>query len=214
VALPVLDYWWLRQVWKIALWCRYLFFVAGLPLALVASHPDRTGGLGFLSNVQTRFGLVILAYGLSNVASTVGYKLGVEGAPFTQTTVWFPLVAFVIGAPVLFTAPLFMFTGQLYWAKRKALARIDGLASERARTFEREWVGGHAAPSLDPEVTAWSHLGGLFAHIQAMRVVPFDLRSFAELMANTLGALLPLLAYLKLPDPLLKVIEGGSKFLR
>ena len=44
-----------------------------------------------------------------------------------------------------------------------------------------------------------------------MRIVPFGLRSFAELLGRTLGALVPLLGYLNLPEPLLNVIEHSSK---
>lgn len=32
-----------------------------LSLNLVASHPDRTGGIGFLTEAQTKYGWVILA---------------------------------------------------------------------------------------------------------------------------------------------------------
>ena len=71
VALPLLNYWWLRWIWKIILWSWYLFRLSRFHLRLVASHPDRTGGIAFLSDVQTRFGLVILAYGVTNVASTI-----------------------------------------------------------------------------------------------------------------------------------------------
>lgn len=81
VALPIQTYWWVRWVWKIALWYRYLREVSRFRLALVASHPDRTGGIGFLSEVQAKFAIVILAYGVSNVAATVGYKIAVENAP-------------------------------------------------------------------------------------------------------------------------------------
>jgi len=47
-----------------------------------------------------------------------------------------------------------------------------------------------------------------------MRIVPFDLRSFAELVGQTLGALVPLLGYLHLPAPILGILEHGSKTIR
>ena len=68
IALPLLNYWWLRWIWKIGLWSWYLFRLSRFRLRLVAADPDRTGGIGFVSDVQTRFGLVILAYGVTNVA--------------------------------------------------------------------------------------------------------------------------------------------------
>jgi hypothetical protein len=61
--------------------------------------------------------------------------------------------------------------------------------------------------------TVNSRRGGdtAFEHIEKMRIVPFDLRSFAELLGRTLGALVPLLGYLDLPESLLNVIEHSSK---
>lgn len=45
VALPIQIYWWVRWVWKIGLWYWYLSRVSKYKLVLVASHPDRTGGI-------------------------------------------------------------------------------------------------------------------------------------------------------------------------
>jgi hypothetical protein len=70
---PLTTYWWLRWSWKIGIWSWYLYRLSRLRLNLVASHPDKTGGIGFLSDAQTKFGIVILAYGFSNVAPTIGY---------------------------------------------------------------------------------------------------------------------------------------------
>ena len=103
LPFPLLNYWWLRWIWKIILWSYYLFRMSRFRLRLLASHPDRTGGIGFLSDVQTRFGLVILAYGITNVASTIAYKMAFEGATLGDHSVWGPLVGFVISAPLLFT---------------------------------------------------------------------------------------------------------------
>lgn len=99
------------------MWSWYLYRLSRLRLNLVASHPDKTGGIGFLSDAQTKFGIVILAYGISNVAPTIGYKLALEGATMSVVAVWGIAVGFVIGAPLLFTLPLFIFTAQLYQAK-------------------------------------------------------------------------------------------------
>jgi len=44
-----------------------------------------------------------------------------------------------------------------------------------------------------------------------MRIVPFDLRSLAELLAQTLGSRVALLGYLNLPEPVLNFLEHGSQ---
>ena len=217
VALPLLNYWWLRWIWKIILWSWYLFRLSRFHLRLVASHPDRTGGIGFLSDVQTRFGLVILAYGVTNVASTIAYKMAFEGAVLTDYSVWGPLVGFIIGAPLLFTIPLFMFTKQLHRAKKRALERYHKRAIERAVAFEQKWLDPRSHGTDDTageaELTGLSNLNAVYDHIRKMRVVPFDARSFLELTMQTVGSLLPILPYLGIPEPNLKMLESLYKAL-
>ena len=217
VALPLLNYWWLRWIWKIILWSYYLFRLSRFRLRLLASHPDRTGGIGFLSDVQTRFGLVILAYGITNVASTIAYKMAFEGATLGDHSVWGPLVGFVISAPLLFTIPLFMFTKQLHRAKKRAEERYNRRAIERAIGFEQKWLdprshGKHDA-AAEAELTGLSNLNAVYDHIRRMRVVPFDARSFLELTMQTVGSLLPILPYLGIPEPNLKMLENLYKAL-
>lgn len=215
---PLTTYWWLRWSWKIGIWSWYLYRQSRLRLNLVASHPDKTGGIGFLSDAQTKFGIVILAYGFSNVAPTIGYKLAFEGATMSVVSVWGYAASFVIGAPLLFTIPLFMFTAQLYQAKSRAMELFQERSMERALAFEQKWL--KACSSGSYELMSGSDLAGLNAlnqvydHIHAMRVVPFDLRSFSELVGSALGPMVPLLPYLvDLPEPWLRAIEEGKKLL-
>ena len=213
VTLPILNYWWLRWIWKIALWSWFLYRMSRVPLILVPTHPDATGGIGFVSDVQTKFGLAILAFGISNIASTVGYELSIEHAPWSLHTVWGPLVFFVIGAPLVFTLPLFMFTKQLYRVKKRAREELYERMGDRARIFEDRWRKVEPSVSFNAELLQWHQLRTLYEHVEKMRIVPFDLRSFAELLVQTLGALVPLLGYLNLPEPVLNVLEHGTKML-
>ena len=104
---------------KIGIWIR-ISITFRLPLNLVTSHPDKPAG-SVSHDAQAKFGLVILAYGISYVAPTIGYKLAFEGATMSVLSVWGYAAGFVIGAPLLFTIPLFMFTRQLYHAKAHAM---------------------------------------------------------------------------------------------
>jgi hypothetical protein len=162
---------------------------------------------------------VILAYGVSYVAPTILYKLKFEGATILVLSVWGYGASFVVGAPLLFTLPLFMFTKQLYQAKVRALEAFQERSMERAKAFEDKWL--KACSSGNYELMSGSDLAGLdalnrvYGHIHKMRVVPFDLRSFSELVGSALGPMVPLLPYIvDLPEPWLKAIEEGKKLLR
>lgn len=216
---PLTTYWWLRWSWKIGIWSWYLYRLSRLRLNLVASHPDKTGGIGFLSDVQTKFGLVILAYGISYVAPTIGYKLAFEGATMAVFSVWGYAVSFVIGAPLLFTIPLFMFTTQLYHTKTHAMKMFQERSMARALAFEEKWLktcsSGNYELMSSNDVTGLKALNLVYDHIHAMRVVPFDLRSFSELVGAALGPMVPLLPYLVgLPEPWFRALVEGKKLLR
>jgi len=205
VALPVLNYWWLRLAWKICIWTRYLYRISRLHLQLVASHPDQMGGIGFVGEVQAKFALVIFAYGISNVAAPVAYKVSLEGSPLFVAPVWGPMVGFILGAPALFLFPLFMFTKQLFRTKRKMLARYREQSTRHARAFEARWIDQHAHDDsvIDvDELTRINHVAIVFDRIERMRVVPFDWHSALQLIGSTLGSVATALPLLKVEGPL------------
>ncbi len=217
IALPVLNYTWLRFVWKILLWTYYLNRVSRLSLQLHPTHPDLVGGIGFISNTQAHFALFILAYGISNIAATVGYEITVLHYDFSTTPVWGPVVGFTIGAPLLFTLPLFMFTKQLYRSKRRALAAYRQRVTEHSRAVEMRWLSGtrdaSSAPDEIRDLTELSTLGTMFNRIESMRVVPFDLVSFAQLAGSSLGSLATLLPILHVSGNVTGVFDALSKLL-
>ena len=205
VALPVLNYWWLRFAWKIAIWTRYLYRMSRLHLVLVASHPDRTGGIGFISDVQAKFALVIFAYGISNVAAVITYKVAIEHASVLLPPVWGPVVGFIVGAPALFTVPLFMFTKQLFRTKWRTLALFRQQAQRYAVEYESRWLSGATANTDRAELTevvSLNSMASLFERLESMRVVPFDLRSGAEILASTLGSVATALPLIRIGVPL------------
>lgn len=218
VALPIQIYWWVRWVWKIALWYWYLAQVSRLRLVLVASHPDHTGGIAFLSEVQAKFSLVILAYGISNVVATVGYKLAVEHAPVTLPPVWGPVLGFIVLAPILFLAPLLLFTKQLHRTKKRAIALFRAKAMTAALTVETAWLKTDTDQTQEAvarqELAQLNLLTAFHERIHGMRVVPFDIRSAGELIGSAVGPMLPLLPYfVTLPEPWQKILEAITKWL-
>jgi hypothetical protein len=203
VALPALNYIWLRLAWKIVIWTYYLYRMSRFRLHLVASHPDLTGGIGFVSDVQARWAIVIFAYGISNVAAVIAYKVGIEKASLAVMPVWAPAVLFVLIAPSLFTLPLLMFTKQLFRAKRRALSAYREHARRHAVEFEARWFSARTLERAHfTDVMDLNNLATVFNRMQQMRVVPFDLRSFGQLMASTLGSIATALPILRLEGTL------------
>jgi hypothetical protein len=217
IALPLLNYTWLRFIWKILLWIFYLWKISKMRLDLHPTHADMTGGIGFISAAQSRFAIFILAYGISNVAATVGYEITILHYNLFTLPVWGPLLGFSIGAPLLFLLPLFMFTGQLYRSKQRALAVYRQRVTEHSRQVERRWTGhergGQSAPDEIRELTELNTLGGMFTRIENMRVIPFDMRSFGQLMASSFGSLATLLPILHVNGKITGIFDAIGKIL-
>jgi hypothetical protein len=212
VGIPIFNFWWLRSIWKIVLWCIYLFKVSRFKLRLIASHPDMTGGLAFLSQTQASFAIVIFAFGLGIIAPLIAYKLEVEGAAFESYAVAGPLFSFIFGAPIFFSLPLLFFTKQLALVKKTAVAAYHDRARDAAIHFEERWLA--SCKDRDCDVLLGTYLSGMnnlhtaYNHIKTMRVVPFDIKSFLQLSASTVGSLLPIIPKLMTVSPAaIKVIE-------
>ncbi len=217
IAIPLMNYTWLRLMWKIFLWIYYLQRLSRTRLDLHPTHVDLTGGIGFISRTQGQFAIFILAYGISNVAATVGYEIVILHYDLGKLPVWGPLAAFVVGAPLLFTLPLLMFTRQLYRSKRRALAIFRQRVTEHSRKIEARWLSAPTSPDSAAEeiryLTELTTLGNMFTRIEDMRVVPFDLRSFMQLGGSSLGSIATLLPILHISGNFQGYLESASKFL-
>ncbi|MEO7041256.1 MAG: hypothetical protein ABI035_03240 [Gemmatimonadaceae bacterium] len=217
VALPILNYWWLRIAWKIIIWTRYLYGMSRLKLVLVASHPDSTGGIGFISEVQSTFAVIIFAYGISNVAAVIAYKVAIEHAPLSLMPVWAPALGFIVCAPLLFTLPLLMFTKQLSRTKHRAVALCRAQLLRRTQAFETRSLNEDLSVGAGSD-SAWlasmNNLNGIFERIEQMRVVPFDFKSATQLLASTIGSVATALPLLKFQGPLKEWLELLSSVMR
>ena len=217
IAIPLMNYTWLRLIWKIVLWIYYLQRVSRTRLDLHPTHVDLTGGIGFISRTQGQFAIFILAYGISNVAATVGYEVAILHYDLGRLPVWGPLAAFAVGAPLLFTLPLLMFTRQLYRSKRRALIIFRHRVTDHSRKIETAWLSETQSSETAAEeiryLTELTTLGSMFTRIQSMHIVPFDLRSFLQLIGSSLGSIATLLPILHISGNFQGVLESVSKFV-
>src|SRR6185503_12017426 len=60
-TLPLTQFLLLRWYYRLFIWTRFLWQVSRIQLRLVPTHPDRIGGLGFLSSATAAFSTLALA---------------------------------------------------------------------------------------------------------------------------------------------------------
>src|SRR5512139_391271 len=63
VSLPIFQFLLLRWYFRLFVWTRFLWQVSRIELNLVPTHPDRTGGLGFLAGTAYAFMPLLVAHG-------------------------------------------------------------------------------------------------------------------------------------------------------
>lgn len=204
ISIPITQFILLRWYLRFFIWFRFLWRVSRMNLHIVATHPDRCGGLAFLGKSAYAFGPILFAQGAmlaALVADRVLYK-GENLVSFKLQIGGF--VAFLVFAVL---GPLLMFTPAMARAKRKGLAEYGQLAQCYVDGFERKWVLGSPAPSEEllgaSDIQSLADLGNSYAMVRDMRAVPFGLEDISRLAAATAAPMLPLLLTIFSPEEIL-----------
>lgn len=189
VSIPVFQFLLLRWYFRIFIWIRFLWQIARMPLALIPTHPDRAGGLGFLGGSAAAFVPLILAQS-ALVAGVIANRIFHEGASLLAFK---PEIAAIV-AFILLTifAPLCAFAPKLAQAKRLGMLEYGNLACRYVREFDYKWLRAASLPAEplvgNADIQSLADLAGSFDVIKEMRLVPFDK---AMVLQTTIVALLP-----------------------
>lgn len=209
VSIPIFQFIVLRWYLRFFIWFRFLWQLSRLNLHLIATHPDRAGGLAFLGESAYAFSPILFAQGTmlaGLIASRVLYG-GENLFSFKMQALGF--VAFFL---VFVLGPLTMFTPQLARAKREGLADYGLLASRYVEGFEQKWVRGKSTVADEllgsGDIQSLADLGNSYAAVKEMRPIPFDLQDAARLAAVTAAPLLPLgLTVFSLEELLARIVK-------
>lgn len=194
VSLPALQFLLLRWYYRLFIWTRFLFQVSRLKLNLIAAHPDRSGGLGFLALISYAFTPLLFAQGVL-VAGAIADRIFFAGATLPQFKV--EIVILVILALLIVVGPLLVFAPRLARLKRDALSDYGALAQRYTYEFEQKWLRGGAASSEallgSADIQSLADLGNSFEVVKQMRTLPFTLQALVRLVIAALVPLAPLL---------------------
>lgn len=82
VSLPIFQFLLCRWYFRLFIWARFLWQVSSIKLSLVPTHPDRVGGLSFLSHKTNAFAVLAVAHG-AMLAATLSTRVVLLGTPLT-----------------------------------------------------------------------------------------------------------------------------------
>jgi hypothetical protein len=212
VCMTLFRFLFMRWLWRLALWCFFLWRVSRLELRLVPTHPDRAGGLGFLELVHTEFTPLILAI---SAAQSASLAQDIASGRMTFDAIY-PGVAFVLLADgVLFVGPLYIFSLKLWRCKVKGMSDYSAFAERYVNEFDRKWLGADPAQGESllgtADIQSLADLSNSVSIVRDMRLVPVSPSMLMYLAVAALVPLLPLVLF-KYPigDLLAKFFERLS----
>ncbi len=183
VVRPLLTALLLGWLWRLFLVTWWMWRIARLPLALVATHPDRAGGIGFIKKLPRGFTLVTLALS-AMMASRWAHEVVYHGALLTSFEM--PLIAYVVLWSLALMLPLFALTPALYIARKRALPAYANLVGEQGRLIHRRWIEHKPVddPSLlEPEgIGVAADAATLYESVQNMQFVPIGKHTLTAIL--------------------------------
>ena len=192
-GVPLCQFLLLRWYVRLFVWYRFLWRTTRLDLRLLATHPDGTGGLGFLSYTSLAFAPILLSQG-TLLAGTLANRVLYEGQTLMSFKV--DVAGLALFALAMVLAPLLMFSPLLAATKRQGLAAYGTLANRYVQEFDRKWIGGEAPPGErlvgSNDVQSLADMAEAYAVVKGMRLIPFSWRTASQLALITVAPLLPL----------------------
>jgi hypothetical protein len=194
VSLPIIQFILLRWYFRLFIWTRFLWQVSRIKLNLVPTHPDRAGGLGFLSVVTYAFAALLAAQGFL-LAGVMANKIFYANAKLIDFKM--ELAAWVTGILFFVLVPLLVFIPRLARTKRVGLAEYGAFAQRYVREFDEKWLRG-GAPANEQlvgsgDIQSLADLGNSFEIVKGMKVVPFGKDTLLRLAVISLAPVAPLL---------------------
>lgn len=201
----------LGWLWRVILLALTFRRIAKLDLAIVPTHPDRAGGLGFLERFPSAFGLVAFVMA-ATVASSWAHDAEFHG--LDVHTLYPMMAAGLVFTLAVFLSPYLMFAGPLARAKKQALLDYGALVARHGAAVRRKWIAGDAGsedPVLSaPELGPVADTATLYELVQRMRAVPLGK---AALLAIALPVVIPYIGVLSIQIPLKELLQGLAKGL-
>jgi len=194
VSVPIFQFLLFRWYFRLLVWARFLWQVSRLDLTLMPLHPDRNGGLGFLSGLPRAFAPLLLAHGVLLAG------MFADGIFFTGATLVdykFELLAVLGFLLLIVVGPLLVFFPVLERAKRTGTREYGIFAQRYVQDFDHKWLRG-TGPAGEQllgtaDIQSLADLGNSFEVVKEMKPIPVSRSTLTFLVIATLLPIAPLL---------------------
>jgi hypothetical protein len=209
ISVPLFQFILCRWYFRLGIWTWFLFKIAR-GLRLVATHPDRSGGIGILGEFTYALAPLLMAHG----AVTAGVAAsGIFYAGKTLRDYGAVPLSVVAILCILVFGPMLVFIPVLLRAKRRGLHEYGALGQEYVVEFDRKWIRKRLVtpePLLgSSDLQSLADLGNSYQIIEQMRLLPIRTEILLILAAVTLLPFIPLLLTLVPLSQLLELLLKG-----
>jgi hypothetical protein len=198
VSAPLYFFLMFRWVWRLIVWTLLMRDIAKLPLRLVATHPDKAGGLGFLTIFPVMF--LPLVFSLSMVFATgVLQTLLIQGGEVAQLE--YTVFAWLMLVLIIFVGPLGLFTPRLLALKEQSILDFGVMVTHYNRMAEHKIRDDFAqGRPIDKDTVAMlADITVSLDTIKSIKIMPVE---FFALIPLIVSALLPLIAVAAIKFPM------------
>ena len=201
----------LGWLWRMLLVAWWFWKVGKFGLALVPTHPDRTGGIAFVEKVPGAFAMVTFAVS-AVIASRWAHEIEFHDA--TLQAFKLPGALFVILWTLLALLPLLALAPALIAARARAIPAYAALVGEQGRLVHRRWILRETVPDtplLDaPEIGPVADANAMYDAVKKMRGVPIGKGAILKVL---LPIALPFIVVAALQIPLKELLIKLAKAL-
>lgn len=205
VSLPFFQFMLLRWYYRLAIWYRFLWQVSRLSLKLNSLHPDKAGGIGFLTYSIYAFEPLLLAHSVL-LTGMILNRIWNAGAVLSQFQG--EIMSIIVFLLILPLAPMMFFIFALIKTKRAGTLAYDVVANRYVNYFSKKWIDSEqkndAALLGTSDIQSLADLSNSFMVSTQMRIIPFGRGTIISLIILTTFPLLPLLFTIM---PLEKIIH-------
>ena len=209
VSLPVFQFLMVRWFFRLFIWTHFLWQVSRIELKLVPTHPDRAGGLGFLSNAVYAFIPLTAGFG-AVLAGPFADRIFHAGARLPDFEI--QIAAAVVLLVLLSVGPLLVFAPRIAQAKRTGILEYGALAQRYVRDFGVKWLRA-GAPGDEPllgsvDIQSLADMGSGYQVVRTMRMAPVALQDILLVALAAVAPMAPLLLTVMPLDQLLREVFG------
>jgi len=209
ISTPIFQFLLLRWYYRLFIWFRFMVQVSRIKLNLIPTHPDKVGGLGFLSNTLAAFTPLAIIHGML-LSGVLADHIFHSGASLPEYR--FQIAGYAVYVVGLLIMPQLVFAGQLAKTKRMGFRNYGNLAAKYVREFDNKWIKSNppAEEQLigSADIQSLADLANSYEVIQKMQLVPLTRQNIITLGVAVLLPLSPLLLTIMPLEELIKKLIG------